>query len=152
MKKYLISRKVRARHRSGGHLAARKNRPLSNHATFLPKSPTTGAPMKLPDAGGVPAGWQSSFTSPDHRLKHPPTAASRPGNFHNSYFPFASLLRCARYGFDGSINRMKIFEENIDPNKAARKKEMALLIPTFLVFILVVIHLITATGNIPAWG
>jgi hypothetical protein len=47
---------------------------------------------------------------------------------------------------------MKIFEENIDPNKAARKKEMALLIPTFLVFILVVIHLITATGNIPAWG
>ena len=47
---------------------------------------------------------------------------------------------------------MKIFEEKIDPQQAARKRELVLLIPTFLVFILLVIHLLSSTGNIPAWG
>jgi hypothetical protein len=47
---------------------------------------------------------------------------------------------------------MKIFDEKIDPKSAARTREIALLFPTFLVVILLIMHFVSSTGSIPAWG
>ena len=47
---------------------------------------------------------------------------------------------------------MKITDENVDQKRAARTREIVLLVPTFLVLFLVIMHFVSSTGNIPAWG